>query len=338
MKLLPSISFITTTYNANLPLFKRSLEAIASQNYPKNLLEHIVVDGGSKNGTIEFAKQHNCKVIVRKDLAWEQETRASLGIKEARGDIYTLMQSDNILTSNDWLEKMVKPFTENKKIFCTYSAYNSYEANMPLTTRYCALFGSTDPALYYFDKSEKIPLTQKTYNKGTILKETSLYYVVVFTQDNLPTIGDNGHMILKSAIDLVNKDPQTYTHTDAILELLGIGYNTFGVVKNSIIHVANPSIVSLIKRRVEVKQKYYDERRGKRKYLVFNWESDKDKINLVKYILFSLTFIIPFVESLKGYLKIKDRAWFLHPVLCFLMLLGYGYSEIYWVLTKNNKR
>lgn len=330
----PSISIITTTYNANLSLFKQSLESIELQDYPKDLLEHIVVDGGSRNGTLEFARKHNCKVIERNDLASEQETRASLGIQQAKGDVYILLQTDNILTSHGWFKKMVKPFIENKNICCTYSAYNGYKKNMPLTTRYCALFGSTDPALYYLGKSEKIPQNQSRYNKGKIIKETSDYYIVEFNDRNLPTIGDNGHMILRSAINKVNRNPHTYTHTDAIAELVKMGYTQFGIVKNSIIHVANPSILHLIQRRVEVKQKYYDDRRGKRKYLVFNWNSHEDRTRLFKYILFSLTFIVPLFESIRGYMKIKDMAWFLHPVVCFCMLLGYGYSEIMWLVRK----
>lgn len=326
-KKLPSISFITTTYNADLTLFKRSLDSIKMQKYPKNLLEHIVVDGGSTNRTVAFAKKNNCRVIIRDDLTAEQEVRASIGIKAAKGDIYALIQSDNILTTTDWLEKIVEPFLKDKNIFCTYSAYNSFEDSMPITTRYCALFGATDPAFYYLGKSEKIPITQKKYNKGEIIDEYPNYYKVKFNTINLPTIGDNGHFIKRKVINKVNKSSKMYTHTDAIYELVEMGYSDFGVVKNSIIHMANPNILNLVKRRVEVKRKYSDERRGKRKYLVFNWQSRADRINLIKYILYSLSIILPIITSLKGYLKKRDTAWFLHPVICLLMTVGYGYSE-----------
>ena len=334
MKKYPSISIIARTLNTNLPMFTRVLESVKMQKYPKKLIEYLVMDGGSTNGTVELAKKYGCKVI-KKDI--EDEARAGWGIKIARGDIILDLESDNIITSDDWFLKMVKPFMEYKEIFFTYSAYNSYENDMSLTTKYCALFGSTDPLLYYLGKSEKIPLAQKEYNKGIIIQNKPDYYVVKFDKDNLPTLGANGHMFRRDVISKVIKDPKDYTHTDAVMDMLDLGFDTFGVVKNSIIHVANPSIMGLVRRRVEVKKSFYDKRRGKRKYLVFNWKSGRDRLNLIKFVFFSLTFVFPLYESIRGYMKIRDRAWFLHPVLSFIMFFAYGISELQWLVKRMSK-
>lgn len=329
-KQLPSISIIARTLNTNISMFTRVLEAVKKQKYPKELIEYIVVDSGSTNGTIKLAKKYGCKVIENVTIG--EDAQASIGIKAAKGDIILDLESDNIITSNDWFLKMVKPFMENKEVFFTYSAYNSYEKNMPATTRYCALFGSPDPVLYYLGKSEKLRLTEKKYNKGKIIKENSDYYVVEFNRENLPTLGANGCMFLRSAINKVNKDPIKFTHTDAVAEMLDLGYTTFGVVKNSIIHMANPSVMGLIKRKVQIKTRFYDRLRGKRKYLVFNPNSNKDRLKLILCVIFSLTIIEPLIESLRGYFKIRDKAWFLHPLVSFLMVVGYINSELKFIL------
>lgn len=333
-KKLPTISIITCTYNANLQLFKEVLKALKSQTYPKKLIEHIVVDGGSTNNTVKLARSYNCKVVVRSDLKVEEQVRANIGFNMANGQIFLIIQADNIVTSKNWFKKMVQPFLENKNIFCTFSAYNGYKKNMAATTRYCALIGANDPTIYYLNKTEKIRMDQTQYNKGKIVKETKDYYVVQFNKNNLPTLGDNGHMFLKSAMKKVAKDPKHYMHTDAFSELLNLGYDTFGVVKNSLIHAQIPNLIQSAKRRVEVKEKFYDKYRGKRKYLVYNPNSLHDRINLVKYIFFSLTIIVPLMESIRGYFKIRDRAWFLHPIICLLMVTGYGISEIRWFIKK----
>ncbi|KKQ34990.1 MAG: Glycosyl transferase [Microgenomates group bacterium GW2011_GWA2_37_6] len=330
MKNKLSISIITCTLNADLAVFKKSLESIKKQRYPKNLVEHIVMDGGSTNGTIKLAREYNCKVHIRKDLLKQEMTRQSIGIKKAKGGVLLMLPSDNILTSEDWLEKMTEPFKQNKKVFCTFSAYNSFEKNMSLITRYTAFFGAPHPVLYFLGKSDKIPMTQKKYDKGKIVNETQDNYIVEFSPDNLPTCGDNGHMILKKAMDTVNTDPDTFAHLDAMLELVQNKYSTFGVVKNSIIHIGKNSIVKDVRRKMQLKNEFYDKRRGKRKYSVFNWHSNRDRINLLKYVIFSLTFVYPLYQSIKGYLKVKDSAWFIHPIFCLLMLVGLGYSEIKW--------
>ncbi len=329
MNNLPTITIQTGTFNSDIPLLIKVLESIKRQDYPESLIEHTVFDKGSINGCVEVVKKYGCKVIMRIDeLPDKQQVSAALGIKMAKGDLVLLLESDNILTSRDWLRRMVEPFIQNKKVFCTFSAYNGYEKDMSATTRYTALFGSPDPTLYYLNKTEKIRMDQKHYGKGEILKETDDYYIVKFNKENLPTLGDNGHMFLRKAMIKVVKDTDDYIHVDAFSKLLNYGYDTFGVAKNSIIHVQNPNLIDLIKRRVEIKKIFYDNKRGKRKYLVFNPNSTNDRINLIKYIIFSFTILEPLFESIRGYIKIRDKAWFLHPVMCFLMVTGYGLSEI----------
>lgn len=328
MKRYPSISIITPTWNSNVALFDRVLRELKSQKYPKKLIEHIVLDAGSENDTVKVAKKYGCNVILRPDLQPQEQYREGLGISMAKGELILMLQSDNIITSKDWLERMVQPFLENQKIIGTYSAYNSYEKGMSITTRYTSLIGSGEPTTYYLHKTDKISLTQKKWDKGEIVNETENYYVVKYTKENLPITGDNGHMFLKKVIDKVNKKPEQYMHPDAFAYLLDKGYDTYGVVKNSIIHIITPDIVRYVTRRLHVKDKYFDKGRGKRKYLIFDWKSPRDRINVVKYVFLSFTLIYPLYESIRGYIKIKDNAWFLHPVLCFLMAGSYTYSEI----------
>ncbi|WP_207535790.1 glycosyltransferase family 2 protein [Desertivirga arenae] len=52
---LPLISIITVTYNAVLHL-EKCINSIISQHYPR--IEHIIIDGGSTDGTLEVIKSH----------------------------------------------------------------------------------------------------------------------------------------------------------------------------------------------------------------------------------------------------------------------------------------
>lgn len=327
---LPSISIVSCNYNPNLALFEKALKALRSQDYPKNLIEHIVMDAGSTNGAIELAKKYECQVYLHSELLEEEQARASLGFKKAKGEILLIIQSDNLVTSKDWIMRMVQPFLENKNIFCTYTDHYSYKKNMSATTRYGALIGANDPLIspFFLDKIEKVPMTDRHYNKGTILRETKNYYVVKFNRDNFPPLGDNGQMVLRNVMNKVNKDPKIYVHHDAFGGMFDLGYDTCGVVKTTIIHVISPDIIKNAKRRMQIKETFFDKRRGERRYLIFDWNSQRDRINLIRYIVFSITFVPTLYQSIRGYLKIRDVAWFLHPIICFLMLVAYGFSEI----------
>lgn len=334
--LLPTISIVTCTYNANLPLFEKVLKALRAQVYPKNLIEHIIMDAGSTNGTIELAKKYGCKVYMHPELLQEEQARASIGFKRAKGKILLIVESDNVVTSKNWMMRMVEPFLANKKVFCTYCAYYSYEKNMSATTRYGALIGANDPIIspFFLDKIEKVAMTQEKYNKGTIIKETKNYYIVKFNKDNFPPLGDNGQMVLRSVMNKVNDDPKKYLHLDTFAKMFDLGYDTCGVVKSSVIHVITPDIWRMVTRRIQIKNTFFDKRRGKRRFLIYDKNSAKDRINLLKYIVFSLLIIPTLYQSIKGYLKIRDNAWFLHPIICFLMLFAYGFSEVKWAIKR----
>ena len=52
----PYLSIITVTYNAESTL-GRTLESVASQTY-RGFVEHIIVDGASKDRTVEMANSY----------------------------------------------------------------------------------------------------------------------------------------------------------------------------------------------------------------------------------------------------------------------------------------
>jgi hypothetical protein len=334
---LPSISIVSCTWNVNLPMFEDVLRALRDQNYPKNLIEHIVMDAGSINGTIELAEKYGCKVFIHPNLKEEEQERASLGFKKAKGEILLIIQSDNLVTSKDWIMRMVQPFLENKNIFATYTDHYSYKKNMSATTRYGALIGANDPIIspFFLNKIEKIPMTENRYSNGIILSENKNYYVVKFDKNDwIPPLGDNGQMVLKRVMDKVNKNPKDYLHVDAFSEMFDLGYNTCGVVKISVMHIITPSIIRMMKRRIQIKDTFFDKRKDRRKFLIYDSNSKRDRANLIKYIVFSITIVPTLYQSIRGYMKIRDSAWFLHPIICLLMLFAYGFSEIKWSVKK----
>jgi hypothetical protein len=243
------------------------------------------------------------------------------------GDISLILESDNILPTLTWLDEIVEPFYD-KDIFAVFPAYNTYYPSMDILTRYSALFGSPDPTLYYLGKSDKIPIFQKKYDKGTILKETEGYYKILFTKDTLPTVGDNGFAVRTLILKDMIKKYRTFYHTDVFAQLVTKGFDTYGITKNAIIHTTKPGIINQIKRRMDVKKHFTDDMKGKRVYLVFNPDSKKDRIHILLFILYSITFIQPFMLSIRGYIYKRDIAWFLHPLMCICMVFGYGWTEL----------
>lgn len=325
----PSISIVTTSYNSNLEIFERVLKSIKDQDYPKSKIEHLIEDGGSTNGTIELAKKYNCRVFVRKELQEEINARMYEGIKHSNYEIIAIIETDNILPDKTWLERMVEPFIDHKDIFCTFNSHNCYSKNMSSLSRYCSLFGVSDPVLYYLNKSDKLPWNKpEAYDKGNLIEHNDNYTMVSFDHDTLPTLGDNGCLYRRDAWCKSKISQSDFIHLDLFSELLTLGYRKFGIVHNCIYHITGSSISNMIKRRLYYRKVYFENKKNIRKYLVFNPNSKRDIISLLKFCFYTVTLIEPLSQSIKGYIKIHDPAWFLHPVMCWIYLIGYTQFEL----------
>ena len=105
------ISIITATYNS-IDTLKYALESLNSQTY-KNV-EHIIIDGGSTDGTVEWLENNQDKFskwISEKDKGIYDALNK--GIKIASGDIIGFMHADDFYAYDDVLQDVVTAFEES---------------------------------------------------------------------------------------------------------------------------------------------------------------------------------------------------------------------------------
>ena len=108
------ISIITVTLNSELTI-RDTLNSVLFQNY-KNI-EHILIDGGSKDNTLPILKRYpnkNKKVYLKKNFGIYQSI--NYGIKKSTGRYICILNSDDIFHSNNTIEKLIKIILKNKKI------------------------------------------------------------------------------------------------------------------------------------------------------------------------------------------------------------------------------
>lgn len=108
------ISLITATYNSEKYL-RDTIQSVLSQDNPA--IEYIIVDGGSKDSTIDIIKEYEPKFKGR--LRWISEPDKGLydalnkGFKMATGDVVGILNSDDFFTSDNILSKVVDAFNSN---------------------------------------------------------------------------------------------------------------------------------------------------------------------------------------------------------------------------------
>ncbi|MEJ2105249.1 MAG: glycosyltransferase [Ignavibacteriaceae bacterium] len=102
-ELLPGVSIIVTTFNSELTI-SECLQSILELEYPKNLLEVVVIDGGSTDATTECAKKFPVKVIYSQ---LNPPAAYNLVLKNVKNEVIGLIDSDAKVEKN-WLKKLVK--------------------------------------------------------------------------------------------------------------------------------------------------------------------------------------------------------------------------------------
>lgn len=129
MKHTIRLTIVTPTYNQS-SFIKDTFESILVQKLPKAMLEYIVVDALSDDGTKEIVESYEEKfrkagiefVYIReKDKG--QSDAINKGWKRARGEIVTYINSDDFYEKNA-LDKVLQYFQTHKEIQWAYGGWN----------------------------------------------------------------------------------------------------------------------------------------------------------------------------------------------------------------------
>lgn len=335
---LPTLSILILTYNCAQNL-KTCLQRIRDQNYPKDKIEIHIMDGGSEDETCAIAKSFGANIAIS-DVVYRDnaEERRYIGMKCAKNEIIANIESDIFLPHNNWILEMVKPLVEDNSIVGTQTLRYSYLKNESILDRYCALFGISDPVVFYLNKADRISWAQDVHKlQGTMLEEHNTYYKMKFNYKKLPTLGANGFLIRKSILDKIDFDPNYFFHIDITYDLARLGYDTYGIVKNDVIHMQGDSVLTHLKKRLKYMVIFHQQYYQNRRYLTYDKSKTEDNLNLIKYIIYSITFIKPLYDGSKGFVKIRDVAWFLHPLMCLSFLLIYTYGTLLNLKRKDNE-
>lgn len=330
---LPTISIVTATYNSGKTLDK-CLRLVRGQNYPQENIEIILGDGGSVDDTADIARKYKAKIFTIPPEKQNAEYNRGVAYGKAKGDLVLILDHDNFLPYKNWLRDMVNPLVENPDMVATNTCYYHYSQKYSLMDRYFALFGTSEPLPFYLKKADRMPQTAKTWVLTGKAEDKGKYYLVEFEKDprKFPSIGTNGCLMRR---DIVNRyadtRPEYHYPIDVMFDVVRKSkYNSFGFVKNSIIHLTHTrGFLEFMKRRVSFVEKYHFQDIKKRRWSVV---LPGDGVGVMLYVFYGLTFVKPLWDATLGFIQISDIAWFVHPLMCFGTTIIYGYVTFKYAL------
>lgn len=339
---LPKVSFVIPVLNAG-KILPGCMESIIMQDYPKNKLEVILADGFSKDNTLEVIDSYrgilDIKVLENKLVT--AESGKAVGINAAKGEFICLIDSDNRLVGEDWLKKMIVPLQNDPTLLGSEPLYFQYNKEDGYIDRYCSLIGMNDPICIWLGAYDRYNLLTKKWNGLNIEEEDKKDHIKLKLESHkIPTIGANGTVFRKNIFVKYPNLSKNYLFDMEILEHIvnKEGSQYFAKVKVGIVHLYCGSNLKNFKKKQLRRVRDFLFRRSifkviaieetERSYTYGQNESKKLLLAVGKFMLYCVLIFPLFIQSLIGYSRKKDIAWFAHPILCWITLIVYIYGTI----------
>lgn len=113
------VSLITITYNSSATV-EDTIRSVVNQDYPD--IEYLIVDGKSKDKTLEIVNRYAdkiSKVVSEKDEGLYDALNK--GIRMAEGDVIGMLHSDDIYAHNEVIRHVVETFQKNPEAEAVYA-------------------------------------------------------------------------------------------------------------------------------------------------------------------------------------------------------------------------
>ena len=309
------ISIVIPTYNCAFSL-EECLHSVRSQNYPRDLLELIIIDGFSTDSTREVASQYGAIILDNKDIT--HTSGRAIGIEQSSGELVLCIDSDNVLFGNDWLKKMSLPFLDPDIVAAEPLFYYANDTDN-LITRYCALIGADDPIIALLGFHDRYSYLTGKWTEVPVCEKSTEHYLKIDFIDpsNIPSLGANGFLVRRDVLTGVKYNP--FYHMDIAHQIIKNG-GYWAKVKTGIIHRHAKSIGEYVfKKERRIKRRL---KKGQDMGYIYPL-----KRSAVLKVVLKIVFVVPmFLDTVRAFLRKPTLIWLYHPFFVFATVLIYGYN------------
>jgi glycosyltransferase involved in cell wall biosynthesis len=296
------------------------LQAIFAQDYPRDMLQVMVVDDDPNDRGVAIARQLGAEIVICQHRS--EDFKKPFAINGfARGEIIGLLDSDNIIPDEPgWLRKMVAVFSD-PEIWAADTLYYTFRPEDTRITKYLALLGGDDPIASYLGINDRYCYFTGQWT-GAIHREIDRgeYLEVELDARQIPALGSNGFFFRRSMFNEVPNNP--FVHQVFMHDMVAKGHRKIAKVKQGLIHVQSRSFLGFLKKKI---------RRMKRRRtgeLDANYSYGMSRSKMIKTGLYVATILLPVWDAIIGCRRKPTSAWWLHPVACICLLFIYSYYSV----------
>lgn len=298
----PKVSLALFTLNGGEGV-RRCLESVAKQVYPKDKIEIIVIDNNSIDNSVDIAKKYTKKIVVNSRDGYLNRAEA---MRMATGDfVFMILEQDIELKSKYFLQKMISPLIEDKKLVASFTREYP-KKDQPWVTRFISYHPiQCDPLFEYLTPSLE----------STIVEKRQSYFICKFIEGKIPPVT---HMFFRvSALKKSNvwKQKRDADH-DTVIKLIKYGYNLFAYVPDAgDYHYHARNLKELLQKRIRNLNRHYFIYRKTTGYKWVDVNNKQEVIKMIIWILYANSLVLPAIRGIIRFIKYKDWALLLEPVI-----------------------
>ncbi len=335
----PKISIAIATYNSKRTL-EKTLDSIVGQDYPRNKIEILAIDGGSKDNTLQIARKYKCKIIPnpRTELIYAKH----IGYLKAAGKYLIFLDHDEILENPQSLKIKLAAMTKDPRVRSALpSGYKTPEGFSDINY-YTNEFG--DPFTFFIYRESKsyqflLGELSKKYPKVAEDENCALFDFHQVKQLPLIELWAGGCMVdieyARANFPQVKKDPSLVAH---LFYLLNSKKALLAVTKNDpTVHNSSEKLAKFLKKldyRIKINMRSLD--MGKEGFLGReNFQASSVRMKKYLFVPYSLSVILPAIDALYLFITRKKFIYLVHLPLCIYITYRLGYYLSRKALNKN---
>ncbi len=315
---LPKVSFILGILNAERTL-EECLKGIFMQDYPRDLFEVIIIDGGSTDKTLQvidsfMRKERNISLLHNpKKLSEGRGMSKDMGIKKSKGDIVILLDHDNLISDPQWLRGILRPFRD-KQVMASQSLleFRKEDSNF---LKYINAAGVEDPFAIPYSLVAQVQLYP---HKFRLVED--VYYVHKLNPNSVLFGGANGCAFVKDVFEKIGgytRDVDVFAKMAELRMLVAVPKNV------RLYHKTASNLWSFMKKKGLYFYRFINKEYAEKD---FQWVKPglANKLRFFLMVASNLSFVLPSVLALQRTFKTGRFFWILHPFYVFFVTLEYG--------------